>query len=142
MDFGRHLHSNSTKSDSSSPATTPKASDNKKKADKKKPEPPKKGASGGSNTLAATLAAKMAGKKWIGQRRTADVVAATKVECLVLGKREMQWAITHDEGIKAELQKDIQNRRVQTSAKLQYSKSMSKGKEKDTISEDDVAVRL
>jgi calcium/calmodulin-dependent protein kinase I len=47
--------------------------------------------------LQATLAAKMFGKKWIGQRRSADVVAATNVECLVLGKREMQWAIKHDE---------------------------------------------
>ena len=139
------MRSDSKKSDASSPATTPKESEKNKKADKKKPGMSKNGpdSSGSSgNTLAATLAAKMAGKKWIGQRRTADVVAATKVECLVLGKREMQWAITHDEGIKAELQKDIQNRRVQTNAKLQISKSLSKGKEKDTISEGDVTVRL
>ena len=58
-----------------------------------------------------------------GLRRTADVVARTKVECLVLGKKEMQWAITHDETIRSELEKDIQNRRVQTSAKLTQSKS-------------------
>jgi hypothetical protein len=45
------------------------------------------------------------------------------VECLVLGKKEMQWAITHDETIRSELEKDIQNRRVQTSAKLTQSKS-------------------
>ena len=37
----------------------------------------------------ATLAARIAAKKWIGKRRTADVVAATKVECLVLGRKEM-----------------------------------------------------
>ena len=51
------------------------------------------------------------------------MVARTKVECLVLGKKEMQWAITHDETIRSELEKDIQNRRVQTSAKLTQSKS-------------------
>ena len=71
----------------------------------------------------ATLAARIAGKKWVGKRRTADVVAATKVECLVLGKKEMQWAITHDKTIKSELEKDINNRRVQTDAKLTQSKS-------------------
>ena len=42
----------------------------------------------------ATLAARIAAKKWIGKRRTADVVAATKVECLVLGRKEMCRAIT------------------------------------------------
>ena len=78
----------------------------------------------------ATLAARLAGKRWLGKRRTADVIAATKVECLVLGKKEMQWAITHDETIKNELEKDIQNRRVQTSAKLTQSKSMKAEKEK------------
>ena len=71
----------------------------------------------------SAYAARLAGKKWIGKRRTADVVARTKVECLVLGRKEMQWAITHDETIRNELEKDIQNRRVQTSAKLTLSKS-------------------
>ena len=75
----------------------------------------------------ATLAARIAAKKWIGKRRTADVVAATKVECLVLGRKEMQWAITHDETIKSELEKDINNRRVQTDAKLTQSKSAKQG---------------
>jgi len=75
------------------------------------------------DSFQATLAARLAGKRWIGKRRTADVVARTKVECLVLGKKEMQWAITHDETIRSELEKDIQNRRVQTSAKLTQSKS-------------------
>jgi hypothetical protein len=63
--------------------------------EKKKPEPkkgtPAKSSTSPTNSLGAALAAKMAGKRWVGQRRTADVVAATKVECLVLGKREMQW---------------------------------------------------
>jgi calcium/calmodulin-dependent protein kinase I len=75
------------------------------------------------DSFQASLAARLAGKRWIGKRRTADVVARTKVECLVLGKKEMQWAITHDETIRSELEKDIQNRRVQTSAKLTQSKS-------------------
>jgi serine/threonine protein kinase len=75
----------------------------------------------------SSLAARLAGKRWIGKRRTADVVAATRVECLVLGKKEMQWAITHDDTIKSELEKNIQNRRVQTSAKLSLSKSMKSG---------------
>ena len=75
------------------------------------------------DSFQSTLAARLAGKRWIGKRRTADVVARTKVECLVLGKKEMQWAITHDETIRSELEKDIQNRRVQTSAKLTQSKS-------------------
>ena len=75
------------------------------------------------DSFQASLAARLAGKKWIGKRRTADVVARTKVECLVLGRKEMQWAITHDETIRNELEKDIQNRRVQTSAKLTLSKS-------------------
>eukprot|EP00227_Mantoniella_beaufortii_P020742 CAMPEP_0197603172 /NCGR_PEP_ID=MMETSP1326-20131121/38676_1 /TAXON_ID=1155430 /ORGANISM="Genus nov. species nov., Strain RCC2288" /LENGTH=93 /DNA_ID=CAMNT_0043170643 /DNA_START=1 /DNA_END=279 /DNA_ORIENTATION=- len=77
------------------------------------------------SSLQAALAAKMLGKKWVGVRRTADVVAATKVECLVLGKREMQWAINHDEGVAVELRKDIQNRRVQTTSQLEFCKSMS-----------------
>ena len=46
------------------------------------------------DSFQASLAARLAGKKWIGKRRTADVVARTKVECLVLGRKEMQWAIT------------------------------------------------
>ena len=71
----------------------------------------------------ATLAARLAGKRWVGKRRTADVVAATTVECLVLGKKEMQWAITHDNTIKNELEKDIQNRSAQTNAKLTQNKS-------------------
>ena len=75
------------------------------------------------DSFQATLAARLAGKRWVGKRRTADVVARTKVECLVLGKKEMQWAITHDETIRSELEKDIQNRRVQTSAQLNLSKS-------------------
>jgi CRP-like cAMP-binding protein len=79
------------------------------------------------DSFQATLAARLAGKKWIGKRRTADVVAHTKVECLVLGRKEMQWAITHDETIRSELEKDIRNRRVQTSAKLTLSKSRKAG---------------
>lgn len=71
----------------------------------------------------ATLAARLAGKRWVGKRRTADVIAATTVECLVLGKKEMQWAITHDNTIKNELEKDIQNRSAQTNAKLTQNKS-------------------
>jgi hypothetical protein len=39
----------------------------------------------------------------------------------------MQWAITHDETIRSELEKDIRNRRVQTSAKLTLSKSRKAG---------------
>ena len=62
------------------------------------------------SSFQATLAAKIAGKKWVGKRRTADVVAATKVECLVLGRKEMEWAITHDETIKNELAKDIDSK--------------------------------
>ena len=80
------------------------------------------------DSFQATLAARLAGKRWVGKRRTADVVARTKVECLVLGKKEMQWAITHDETIRSELEKDIQNRRVQTSAKLTLSKSQKSQK--------------
>ena len=80
------------------------------------------------SSFQATLAAKIAGKKWVGKRRTADVVAATKVECLVLGRKEMEWAITHDETIKNELAKDIDSRRVQTQAKLEKSKSAKEGR--------------
>ena len=145
MSVGTNLltHSDSMAAENAAKGETTKG----KKASAKKPDPPKKkgGAGGdGSNSLAATLAAKMAGKKWVGQRRTADVVAATKVECLVLGKREMQWAITHDEGIKAELQKDIQNRRVQTDAKLQYTKSLSmkKGAADGPVDADEVNVSV
>lgn len=102
------------------------------------------GGGGGIGSFSAALAAKMASKKWVGQRRTADVVAATKVECLVLGKREMQWAITHDESIRAELQKDIKNRRVQTDASLQRRKSASMGRNSvgDAVNEGDVDVRV
>ena len=78
------------------------------------------------DSFQASLAARLAGKKWIGKRRTADVVARTKVECLVLGRKEMQWAITHDETIRNELEKDIQNR-WQTSAKLTLSKLAKAG---------------
>ena len=73
------------------------------------------------STFAGAISARIAGKKWVGQRRTADVVAATKVECLVLGKKEMQWAITHDEAIKSELEKDIRRRRMQTQMTLSKS---------------------
>ena len=75
--------------------------------------------------MQATLAAKMFGKKWIGQRRSADVVAATNVECLVLGKREMQWAIKHDEDVAEELRKDIRNRKLQTESAASRSVSMN-----------------
>ena len=73
------------------------------------------------STFAGAISARIAGKKWVGQRRTADVVAATKVECLVLGKKEMQWAITHDEAIKSELEKDIRRRCMQTQMTLSKS---------------------
>jgi hypothetical protein len=39
----------------------------------------------------------------------------------VLGKKEMQWAITHDEAIKSELEKDIRRRRMQTQMTLSKS---------------------
>ena len=95
-------------------------------------EPDKEFLEGGraKSTFAASISARIAGKKWVGQRRTADVVAATKVECLVLGKKEMQWAITHDEAIKSELEKDIRRRRMQTQMTL--SKSI---KHKDVVPE-------
>lgn len=96
-------------------------------------EPDKEFLEGGraKSTFAASISARIAGKKWVGQRRTADVVAATKVECLVLGKKEMQWAITHDEAIKSELEKDIRRRRMQTQMSL-LSKSI---KHKDVVPE-------
>ena len=86
-------------------------------------EPDKEFLEGGraKSTFAGAISARIAGKKWVGQRRTADVVAATKVECLVLGKKEMQWAITHDEAIKSELEKDIRRRRMQTQMTLSKS---------------------
>ena len=95
-------------------------------------EPDKEFLEGGraKSTFAASISARIAGKKWVGQRRTADVVAATKVECLVLGKKEMQWAISHDEAIKSELEKDIRRRRMQTQMTL--SKSI---KHKDVVPE-------
>ena len=39
----------------------------------------------------------------------------------MLGKKEMQWAITHDEAIKSELEKDIRRRRMQTQMTLSKS---------------------
>ena len=81
-----------------------------------------------------------AGKKWVGKRRTADVVAATKVDCLVLGRKEMEWAITHDETIKNELAKDIDSRRVQTQAKLEKSKSAKEGRATKGTAPEDVDV--
>jgi serine/threonine protein kinase len=92
------------------------------------------------SSFQATLAAKIAGKKWVGKRRTADVVAATKVECLVLGRKEMEWAITHDETIKNELSKDIDARRVQTQAKLEKSKSAKEGRATKGTAPEDVDV--
>ena len=92
------------------------------------------------SSFQATLAAKIAGKKWVGKRRTADVVAATKVECLVLGRKEMEWAITHDETIKNELAKDIDSRRVQTQAKLEKSKSAKEGRATKGTAPEDVDV--
>jgi serine/threonine protein kinase len=120
------LHSTSGKSQEESKAPAPAMSRN---ISMKKAPAGGRGTGDGDrddkpmDSFQATLAARLAGKRWIGKRRTADVVARTKVECLVLGKKEMQWAITHDETIRSELEKDIQNRRVQTSAKLTQSKS-------------------
>jgi hypothetical protein len=49
------------------------------------------------------------------------------VECLILGKREMQWAITHDDQIRTDLQTDMRNRRVQTVASLESFSGSPKG---------------
>lgn len=76
----------------------------------------------------AAIASKIAAKKWVGQRRTADVVAVTRVECLVLGKREMQWAIKHDEEVAEELRKDIRKRKQQTEGQLEKAKSVHEKK--------------
>ncbi|EEH60875.1 uncharacterized protein MICPUCDRAFT_50468 [Micromonas pusilla CCMP1545] len=79
-----------------------------------------------SPSWGAALVAVSAAKKWIGPRRTASVVAATEVECLVLGKREMEWAVTHDESIKNELARQISSRRDQTEEKLERRASTSR----------------
>ena len=78
-----------------------------------------------SPSWGAALVAVSSAKKWIGPRRTASVVAATEVECLVLGKREMEWAVTHDESIKNELARQISSRRDQTEEKLERRASTS-----------------
>jgi CRP-like cAMP-binding protein len=62
-------------------------------------------------TLKSWVSARIVAKKWIGGRRNADVVAESNVQCLVMGRREMAWAIASDPDVGAELRKSMHQRR-------------------------------
>ena len=72
--------------------------------------PPKR-KKGEKFTLKSWVSARMVAKKWIGGRRNADVIAQTEVQCLVMGRREMAWAIASDPDVGSELQKSMRQRR-------------------------------
>ena len=72
--------------------------------------PPKR-SRGESLSLNSWISARIVAKKWIGGRRNADVIAKTPLQCLVMGRREMAWAIAADPDVGAELSKDMQKRR-------------------------------
>ena len=72
--------------------------------------PPKR-EKGEKFTLKSWVSARMVAKKWIGGRRNADVIAQTEVQCLVMGRREMAWAIASDPDVGSELQKSMRQRR-------------------------------
>lgn len=101
-------------------------------------EEPKKFGSKAMSKLGVALKTTMAAKKWVGLRRTADVVADTKVECLVLRKAEMQWAVNHDEKIKMELKQDIHQRRSETEDKLQNVRTMKQRESLESLNLGDV----
>mmetsp|Transcript_25516 Transcript_25516/g.87414 ORF Transcript_25516/g.87414 Transcript_25516/m.87414 type:complete len:481 (-) Transcript_25516:147-1589(-) len=52
-----------------------------------------------------------AAKKWVGNRRTASVRALSTVECMILGKKEMQWVLEHDSAVSEELHAAIEKRK-------------------------------
>jgi hypothetical protein len=61
-----------------------------------------------------------------GIRAMADVVAGTAVECLVLDRQTMDWALSSSadgKKIKRELERDVQRRSAQLKAKLHHSNS-------------------
>lgn len=62
-------------------------------------------------SLNSWIAARIAAKKWIGGRRNADVIAHTEVTCLVMGRREMAWALAADPDVGKELQRSMTQRR-------------------------------
>lgn len=62
-------------------------------------------------SLNSWVAARIAAKKWIGGRRNADVIARTEVTCLVMGRREMAWALAADPDVGKELQRSMSQRR-------------------------------
>lgn len=72
--------------------------------------PPKR-SRGETLSLKSWISARVVAKKWIGGRRNADVIAKTPLTCLVMGRREMEWAIAADPDVGAELSKDMQKRR-------------------------------
>ena len=76
--------------------------------------PPKR-RPGDQVSLAGWAAARTYAKLWIGGRRNADVIAETNVECLVMGSREMAWAIASDPEVATELQRNMQQRRFEIS---------------------------
>lgn len=81
--------------------------------------PPKR-LHGETLSLNSWISARIVAKKWIGGRRNADVIAKTPLKCLVMGRREMAWAIAADPDVGAELSKDMQKRRRE----LETAKSM------------------
>ena len=62
-------------------------------------------------SLNSWVAARICAKKWIGGRRNADVIAHTETTCLVMGRREMAWALAADPDVGKELQKSMTQRR-------------------------------
>lgn len=62
-------------------------------------------------TLKSWVSARIVAKRWIGGRRNADVIAESDVQCLVMGRREMAWAIASHPDVGSELQKSMRQRR-------------------------------
>ena len=70
-----------------------------------------------SVSLKQWVTARVYAKKWIGGRRNADVIAETNVECLIMGRREMAWAVAADPEVAAELRRNMSQRRLELSSK-------------------------
>jgi len=62
-------------------------------------------------TLKSWVSARIVAKRWIGGRRNADVIAESDVQCLVMGRREMAWALASHPDVGSELQKSMRQRR-------------------------------
>lgn len=71
-----------------------------------------------SLSLKSWVIARIYAKKWIGGRRNADVIAKTDVECLVMGRSEMAWAVASDPEVAVELLKDMRKRRDEINKSL------------------------